>query len=201
MNENIETKKCLYRLKAYRTIGNDKTEIVLLLGENGKKWRIIAIGNYCEVLHQGLNALRNCELIQENGEILSGKQLFCHCNSLISNALSCNDAIDEITSYPLFPIYSEYRESEIETEIETIFPKCEFHQCPCGWFRVDATILEILDLDTFHNELWAELKKINQDWYNISKSQTVAIISAVLRKPTFHSELFRDTIPAAWNAR
>lgn len=112
-----------------------------------------------------------------------------------------NNSIEEIPSYPLFPIYSEYLESEIETEIEKSFPKYEFHRCPYGWFRIDATILEILDLDLFHKELFSELDKINQDWHGVSKEQATEIISTILNKSVFHSELFRNAIPTAWNAR
>lgn len=85
-NEKIETKKCLNDLKAYRTIGNDKTEIVLLLGKNWKKWWIIAIGNYCDALHQGLKLLRKTRLVRETGEILADENLLQHCNSLFANA-------------------------------------------------------------------------------------------------------------------
>jgi len=199
MSEKNESPKyCFYGVKAFRSIDPEESETVILQGKTCAYWTVIAIGGYSEVLHQSLKVFQKTQLLSAKGEILSGTGLLDYLNSVIKNTPITTE---RIANYSLYPVYDRERKSEISSQIENAFPQDEFYQCPADWVRIGATALEIHDIKIFQEGLLIELQKIDRDWFNVSKEQASGILSALLKNSKFHSELFRQTIPAAWNAR
>lgn len=188
----VPGKLYFHDVRAFRSIGCNNAEIIMVQGYAFSYWTVIATGSPAEALNQSLQVFQHTPLLSANGDVLLEEELHHRLRSLIENTPVTTE---KIVNYPLYPFYDKEQRSPVTSAIETFFPEDGFM---CG-MRIGATALEIHDIRIFQEKLIAELQRINRDWFNLSTEQAIEIISSALHEPTFHSELFQNIIPQYWD--